>query len=157
MTLEELHKILSRSEDLHNEFKRAEEKVPANFYDTVVSFLNREGGTIVLGADDDGNVLGINENNVDQMKKDIVTAMNNKDVINPPVNFPVYQLNDNGKTVLCVKIPVSSQIHTHKGIIFDRENDSDIRIEDHTRISELYFRKRNHFTEKRDISCINHG
>ncbi|MDR1120179.1 MAG: putative DNA binding domain-containing protein [Dysgonamonadaceae bacterium] len=147
MTLDELNKILSRGEDLHHEFKKAGEKVSLSFYDTVVAFLNREGGTIVLGADDDGNITGIDPNAVEQMKKDMITALNNKDVINPPVNFPIYQLSENGKTVLCVKIPVSSQIHSHSGIIFDRENDSDIRIEDNARISELYFRKRSHFTE----------
>ena len=154
MNLDELHRILSRGEDLHNEFKRAEEKVPVNFYDTVVSFLNREGGTIVLGADDDGCITGINRDIIEQMKKDIVTALNNKEVINPPVNFPVYHLTENEKAVLCIKIPVSSQIHSHKGIIFDRENDSDIRIEDHSRISELYFRKRNHFTENEIYTAL---
>jgi predicted transcriptional regulator len=80
MTTNELKIILARGEDLHNEFKKAEEKVPVKFYDTVVPFLNREGGTIVLGADDEGNILGVNENAVEQMKKDIITALNNKDV-----------------------------------------------------------------------------
>ncbi|MDR1729401.1 MAG: putative DNA binding domain-containing protein [Prevotellaceae bacterium] len=147
MTLDDLHKILSRGENTHIEFKETEKKVPVSFYDTVVSFLNREGGIIVLGANDMGVVTGIEPEAVEQIKKDIVTALNNRDVINPPVNFPIYRLNDNGKIVLCVKIPVSSQVHDHAGIIFDRENDSDIRIEDDTRISELYFRKRSHFTE----------
>ncbi len=147
MTIDDLHKILSRGEDTHTEFKEATNKVPATFYDTVVSFLNREGGIIVLGANDKGTVIGIEPDAVEQIKKDIVTSLNNKDVVHPPVNFPIYQLNDNGKVVLCVKIPVSSQIHTHAGVIFDRENDSDIRIEDDARISELYFRKRSHFTE----------
>ncbi len=147
MTIDDLHKTLSNGEDIHTEFKEANLKVPTNFYDTVVSFLNREGGTIVLGADDKGSVTGIDSTSVEQMKKDIVTALNNKDVINPPVNFPLYQITENGKTVLCIKIPVSSQIHTHGGIIYDRENDSDIRIEDDARISDLYFRKRNYFTE----------
>ncbi len=147
MTIEDLHKILSRGENTHTEFKEAAKKVPATFYDTVVSLLNREGGVIVLGADDTGVVTGIDPEAVEQIKKDIVTALNSKDIINPPVNFPVYQLNDNGKITLCIKIPVSSQVHDHAGIIYDRENDSDIRIEDDTRISELYFRKRNHFTE----------
>ncbi|GHT51951.1 hypothetical protein AGMMS49982_10860 [Bacteroidia bacterium] len=147
MTTNDLHKILSHGEDTHTEFKAAKKKVPADFYDTVVSFLNREGGTIVLGADDKGNITGVEADAVEQMKKDIVTALNNKDIINPPVNFPIYRLQDEDKTVLCLKIPVSSQIHTHAGTIYDRENDSDIRIEDNTRIAELYFRKRNLFTE----------
>ena len=92
MILDDLYKILYRGEDLHTEFKQAKAKVPASFYETVVSFLNREGGVIVLGADDDGTITGIDDDAVEQMKKDIVTALNNKDVINPPVNFPIYQL-----------------------------------------------------------------
>jgi ATP-dependent DNA helicase RecG len=147
MNIDDLYKILCRCENTHTEFKEATMKVPVTFYETVVSFLNREGGIIVLGADDTGRVTGIDAGAVEQMKKDIVTTLNNKDVINPPVNFPLYQLNDNGKIVLCIKVPVSSQIHTHSGVIYDRENDSDIRIEDNARISELYFRKRSRFTE----------
>ena len=147
MTTEDLHNILSKGENSHVEFKEAKDKVPGNFYDSIVSFLNREGGTIILGANDDGTITGINKSAVDQIKKDIVTALNNKDVINPPVNFPIYQLEDSNQVVLYLKIPVSSQIHTHNGIIYDREHDSDIRIDDDSRISELYFRKRNHFTE----------
>ena len=46
-----------------------------------------------------------------------------------------------------VKIPVSSQVHSYKGVIYDREYDSDIAITDDTRISEIYFRKRNTFSE----------
>ena len=147
MTIDDLHIILARGENTHTEYKEAANKLPVTFYDTVVSFLNREGGVIVLGANDEGKIIGIEPDFVEKMKKDMVTSLNNKDVIHPPVNFPIDQLSDNDKIVLCVKVPVSSQIHTHKGIIFDRENDSDIRIEDDARISELYFRKRNHFTE----------
>jgi ATP-dependent DNA helicase RecG len=51
MNLDDLHKILSRGENTHTEFKEAAQKTPTSFYDTVVSFLNREGGTIVLGKE----------------------------------------------------------------------------------------------------------
>ena len=147
MTVEDLHKLLSKGESLHVEFKEAKEKLPNSFYESVVSFLNREGGIIILGVNDEGITAGIDKNAVDQVKKNIIAALNNKDIVNPPVNFPVYQLEDNNQILLYLKIPVSSQIHTHKGVIYDRENDSDIRIEDDSRISELYFRKRSHFTE----------
>jgi ATP-dependent DNA helicase RecG len=147
MTIEELNKILSHGEDTRTEFKQANTKVPANLYETVCSFLNREGGTIVLGVNDEGNVTGISSEAVEQLKKDIITAINNKDVIDPPVNFPLYEMEINSKKVLCIKIPVSSQVHTCFGIIFDRENDSDIRILDEVRKSDIYFRKRQDFTE----------
>lgn len=42
---------------------------------------------------------------------------------------------------------MSSQVHIHAGIIYDRENDSDFRITDEARISAIYFRKRQNFTE----------
>jgi ATP-dependent DNA helicase RecG len=51
MNLEELNIILSRGENIRTEFKEAREKVPCSFYHTVVSFLNREGGVIVLSLD----------------------------------------------------------------------------------------------------------
>ncbi|MCK9422123.1 MAG: putative DNA binding domain-containing protein [Bacteroidales bacterium] len=154
MTIEELNIILSRGENIRTEYKQAGDKVPGNFYDTVVSFLNREGGVIVLGADNDGEVTGIDPSVVEQLKKDIVTTLNNKEVINPPVNFPLYQIEKDGKIILCVKIPVSSQIHSNKGMIYDRENDSDIRIEDDSRISDMYFRKRNTFSESEIIRYL---
>lgn len=139
--------ILARGENIRTEYKEARDKVPNGFFQTVVSFLNREGGVIVLGANDDGVATGIDPSSVEQLKKDIVTALNNKEMVNPPVNFPLYQLEKEGEILICLKIPVSSQIHSYKGVIFDRENDSDIAIEDDSRISAMYFRKRNTFSE----------
>jgi ATP-dependent DNA helicase RecG len=135
MNLEELNVILFRGENIRTEFKQAREKAPVGLYDTVVSFLNREGGVIILGADNDGKVTGIDPSYAEQLKKDIVTALNNKEVINPPANFPLYQLEKEGVILLCLKIPVSSQVHSHNGVIFDRENDSDIRIDQDKTIS----------------------
>jgi len=147
MTIEELNKILLNGEDVRTEYKHAGKKVPNDFYDTICSFLNKEGGIIILGADDDGNVTGIEPDAIEKIKKDIVTSLNCKDVINPPVNFPIYETEKEYKKLLYLKIPVSSLVHTHAGVIFDRENDSDIKIKDDDRISDMYFRKRQNFTE----------
>ena len=48
MTLEELDIILAKGEDIRTEYKQAMTKVPGSFYDTVASFLNREGGIMFL-------------------------------------------------------------------------------------------------------------
>ncbi len=48
MTIEELNKILLNGEDIRTEYKQAGEKVPNNFYDTICSFLNKEGGIIIF-------------------------------------------------------------------------------------------------------------
>lgn len=86
MTQQELYKILNQGENIRIEFKEAQGGVPDSFYDTVVSFLNREGGVILLGVVDNGTVLGLGEQNLMNLKQDIVTALNNPDVVNPP--FP---------------------------------------------------------------------
>ena len=147
MEIAELHKILAQGEGLRIEFKEAQNAVPDTFYDTVSSFLNREGGLILLGVDDDGNVQGLNENKLMQLKKNVVTALNNSDVINPPFALAVNEVVHEEKTLLYIRVPVSSFIHKHRNIIYDRENDSDFRITDEARIAEMYARKHNVFTE----------
>ncbi|HNW88507.1 MAG TPA: putative DNA binding domain-containing protein [Bacteroidales bacterium] len=147
MTNEELNMVLARGEGTRTEYKQARTKVPSDLYESVCAFLNKEGGIIILGADNYGNVTGIDPACMEQMKKDIVTALNNKDVIDPPVNYPIYPAEKDGEKLLCLKIPVSSQVHTCAGVIFDRENDSDFRILDDARKAEIYFRKRQNFTE----------
>ncbi len=78
MNVEELNIILANGENIRTEYKQARDKVPGSFYDTVVSFLNREGGVIVLGADNDGRATGIDPSSVEQLKKDFDTRLFDK-------------------------------------------------------------------------------
>jgi ATP-dependent DNA helicase RecG len=146
MQQNEVKSILAKGEGVRIEFKEAQNGVPDTLYDTVASFLNREGGTILLGVNDDGIPLGLNEQNLMQLKQDIVTALNNPDVLNPPYPLAVRDVSYNNLDLLAIRVPVSSLIHKHGGIIFDRENDSDFRITYEVRIAEMYARKRNVFT-----------
>ncbi|MEQ9186982.1 MAG: putative DNA binding domain-containing protein [Cryomorphaceae bacterium] len=143
----ELNRILQQGEGVRIEFKEAQNGVPDAFYDTVASFLNREGGIILLGVTDDAQLLGLGAQNLMQLKQDIVTALNNPEVIDPPFTLAVNEVEKEGQTMLYVRVPVSSLVHRHAGVIYDRENDSDIRITDAARIALLYDRKRNVFTE----------
>ncbi len=147
MTQQELHKILAQGENIRIEFKEAQQGVPDSFYDTVVSFLNREGGVILLGVTDAGNVLGLEEQNLMRLKQDIVTALNNPDVLNPPFPLAVNEVEHANGKLLYIRVPISSFVHKHCTVIYDRENDSDFRITDEARIAEMYARKRNVFTE----------
>jgi ATP-dependent DNA helicase RecG len=143
----ELNKLLQKGEGLRIEFKEAQNGVPDSLYDTVSAFLNREGGVILLGVNDDGKVLGLNGQNLMQLKQNVVTALNNPDVINPPFPLAVNAVNHGSCTILYIRVPVSSFIHKHSNIIYDRKNDSDFRITDEARIAEMYARKRNVFSE----------
>ena len=147
MTQEELKTILTQGESIRIEFKEAQNGVPDSFYDTIVSFLNREGGVILLGVTDNGDVLGLGEQNLMNLKQNIVTALNNPDVLNPPFPLPVNEIEHSNGKILYIRVPISSFVHKHGTIVYDRENDSDFRITDEARIAEMYARKRSVFTE----------
>ena len=147
MSVQELHNIIVQGEGVRIEFKEAQNGVPSSLYDTIASFLNKEGGVILLGVRDDGNILGLTDQNLMQLKQDVVTALNNRDVLDPPFPLAVSELVDGDHTILYIRVPISSFVHKHTDVIFDRENDSDFRITDAARIASMYARKRNVFTE----------
>lgn len=66
LTIQEIKQLISKGEGTRIEFKEAQNGVPDSFYDTVVSFLNKEGGIILLGLTDDGIVLGLQDDNIMQ-------------------------------------------------------------------------------------------
>ena len=145
----ELNKILNQGEGTRVEFKVSQGGIPLSFYDSVCSFLNREGGVILLGVKDDGTVVGLDGQNIMGLKQDIVTALNNPEVLNPTFPLAVEEVELSIGTLLYVHVPISSLVHKHRNIIYDRENDSDLRVTDEKRIADLYARKREIFTENR--------
>lgn len=77
MTETELLTLIRGGENIRVEFKKSTNDVTKDVYDTVCSFSNREGGIIVLGVKDNGEVLGIDPDAIDRIKKDFVTSINN--------------------------------------------------------------------------------
>lgn len=83
MTAKKLQQIISQGEGLKIEFKKAKNKLPNNLFETVCAFLNKSGGEIILGVDDEKNVEGINENIVEQLAKEIANLSNNQQKLFP--------------------------------------------------------------------------
>ena len=148
MDINDLQYLINQGEGLRIEFKDARNSVPSSFYETVVSFSNTDGGTILLGVDDQGNVNGIDEAAEVSLNKNIITALNSRDCIDPPVYVQPFSINHPNGKVMIIQIPASSQIHNHSGTVYSRDFESDIDISNNQqRLSDLYLRKRNFFTE----------
>lgn len=148
MNLANLQHIIQQGEGIRIEFKEASSSVPASFYETVVSFSNTDGGTILLGVDDHGGVSGIDPNATVQLQKDIITALNSRDCINPPIYVQPFTIQHSGGLVMVIQIPASSQIHDHAGTIYIREFEVDLDVtRNQQKVSDIYLRKRNFFTE----------
>ena len=79
----EILKLIKQGEGLALEFKECRTRLNRDVYETVCAFLNRHGGTLLLGVNDECDVTGVDSNHVEQIRKDFVTAINNPQKINP--------------------------------------------------------------------------
>ena len=66
------------------EFKRCGNQPGADTFETICSFANRQGGSILLGVLDDGAVEGIDARAVSAIERNIVNVVNNPDLFNVP-------------------------------------------------------------------------
>ena len=71
---QELLTLIQNGENNTVEFKKSTTEITKDVYDYVCSFSNRDGGHICLGVKDNGTILGIQPDCVDQMKKNFITS-----------------------------------------------------------------------------------
>jgi len=148
--VDKVKEFLSNGESMTVEFKQSHKKLNKDVFESVCAFLNRNGGHLFLGVEDKGNVIGIASESIDKVKKDFVTSMNNPQKISPTFYLSVEELEIDGKTILYIFVPESSQVHRCNGKIFDRNEDGDLDITDNTNlVSGMYMRKQGTYTENR--------
>ncbi len=113
------------------------------------SFLNRFGGDIYLGVEDNGEVCGVPQNAAPEMVKNFIKMVSNPEIINPTVYLVPEIIEYEGKQIVHIHVPPSSEVHSYKRTIYDRVDDADIKVTATGQIALLYIRKQNIFTEKR--------
>lgn len=148
--IHELKKMISKGEGVDLEFKTCRNQLNRDVYETACAFLNRYGGTILLGVMDNGDIQGIDPDAITQIRKDFVTSINNPQKISPPTYLSVNDVDIDGKKLLYIYIPESSQVHRCNGRIYDRNEDGDLDItENTTQVASLYQRKQASYSENR--------
>ena len=150
MTKARILSLIEDGEGLRIEFKECKQKLPKNVYETVCAFLNRNGGEILLGVRDDGEIIGVDKDKVDTIKKEFVTTVNNSSKISPSFNLSIQQVTVDDKEVLYILVPESSQVHRCNGKFFDRNQDGDFNVsEKNTHLSGLFMNKQLFHTENK--------
>lgn len=145
-----MKELIQKGEGIDLEFKTCRDQISRDVYETVCAFLNRHGGTILLGVKDDGTIQGIEPSAAVQIRKDFVTAVNNPQKLSPPAYILIEEVTIEDKCLLRIYVPESSQVHRCNGKIYDRNEDSDLDITDHTvQVAHLYQRKQATYTENR--------
>jgi len=84
------------------------------------------------------------------MRNDLATALNNPQKINPSLYIIPEEVTIDGKKILYLSVPESSQVHRSNGRIFDRNDDGDFDITNHAdSVANLFIRKQATFSENR--------
>jgi len=149
MDINGFRKAQERGENIVIEFKESKGGICTDTYDTVCSFLNRFGGDLYLGVHDNGEICGIPPKAVIGMIKNFISTIGNPEKINPTVYLDPVEMVVDGKHIIHIHVPQSSEVHTHNKIVYDRVNDSDVKVTATGQIAQMYIRKQKIFTEKK--------
>ncbi len=112
-SLTELLEKIYLGEDATIEFKRA---LPHrnSLADEIAAFANARGGVILIGVNDDGEIIGVELQKLDSVEKTVVEICN--DWIEPTVPIFTEKLRLDEKNLLKIEIPRSFFVHkTHNG------------------------------------------
>ncbi|MYC96534.1 MAG: transcriptional regulator [Caldilineaceae bacterium SB0661_bin_32] len=120
-SLTELVEKVHLGEDSTIEFKR---QLPRrdSLADEIAAFANARGGVILMGVDDNGEIVGLGQRNLDQSEKTVVEVC--RDSIEPQVSIFTEKLRFDGKVLLKVDIPRSLFVHKSPGGYLARQGSS---------------------------------
>ncbi|KUJ95355.1 MAG: Divergent AAA domain protein [Desulfonauticus sp. 38_4375] len=150
MIEKDIFKLIKTGEGINIEFKESKTSPTKDIYQTICAFLNRIGGYILLGVKDNEKIIGVNPEHISKIKKEIVTSASNPQKINPPISLMVEDIQVEGKTIILVTVPESSQVHRCNGKIYDRNEDGDFDITNNNdAVAMLYMRKQTNFSENK--------
>ena len=149
MTIEGLKHIISHSEGTEIEYKRSQTGLARSVYESICAFLNRKGGHVILGADDDGTIVGIDPDKVQEQLDTLARDLNNPQVLNPTFYINFEPMEVDGRHIIYFYVPESSQAHNYKGMYYDRNQDGDFVLENNQQIADLMLRKQSGCSENK--------
>jgi ATP-dependent DNA helicase RecG len=148
MHSEDLRALIAQGESETLEFKEARKGLNKDVFESVCAFLNRQGGHVVLGVKDNGTVQGIDPALITKIKQELVTGLNNPQILSPPCALAPETVELEGRQLIVLYVPDSSEVHSSRGKIFERYEDGDLNISGQThKIAQIYLRKQKIFTE----------
>ena len=152
---DKLINALKTGESVNVEFKSCTNKISSSVYDTICSFSNRSGGLIILGVDDDMNIVGINKNQILDLKKNIINSLCNKELFLPTLRIEPEIVEVDEKYFIVIEVPISQFPVRFKNHYYDRNGDADQDITDNMElVLALFERKNPHLFEDRVVTGL---
>lgn len=95
----DIEEIISRGENERVEFKQDWFKKPEEFIETVVAFANTCGGSIFVGVDDNGKVVGVEH---DKLEEGVQSRL--RDTCEPMPEVRIEKKEIQGKTIWIIQV-----------------------------------------------------
>ena len=120
-SLTELTEKIYLGEDSTIEFKR---ELPhrESLADEIAAFANASGGVILIGVDDDSEIVGMDRQDLDRTKRTVVEVC--RDNIDPMAHIVTKKLRIDDKNLLKIEVPRSPFVHKTSNGYFIRQGSS---------------------------------
>ncbi len=144
-----LAQYLLQGEGISLEFKRCGNQPGADVFETICSFANRQGGSLLLGVLDDGSVEGVPVQSALPIERNLVNVTCNPKLFNvaPAIECERIPCGD-GRVVVRVWVPMGPSVYAYKGVVYDRRGDSDVRLTGEADRAAMAVRKQSYYTER---------
>ena len=118
MDRHELIKRIEKKEDIHTEFKRTINR--EDLAKAITCFANTDGGQIVIGVEDNGNIAGVED--TDSLMRKVDDISFNR--CEPPVTVIQETVDIDEKTVVIINVPKGDQrpYRTGSGLYYIRSS-----------------------------------
>lgn len=134
MTPQEIESLIKQGEGYNLEFKQSIPSKASELAEEICAFANAAGGTLLIGVDDKGKVVGVTMDNV--AKSRLQNILNN---IEPQYPVKMEELLVNGKTVLCIHCDSGEQKpYTVSGAIIVRNGPNSEKITSVQRMRDFF-------------------
>lgn len=155
MRAEQFAKLACQGESAQIEYKTCTEKISDSLYETICSFLNHSGGHILIGVNNDGEIVGVNPDKAEILKANIITSIKNQNLFLPCPYFTPQILEVEGEVVLLLDIPCGPYVYRYKNRYWDRNGEADIDVTDQPGLLlSLFERKNPHLFEERTVEGL---
>lgn len=150
MYIDKITELIEHGEGTEVEFKSSSYKLNKDAFESICAFLNRKGGHLILGVSNSGKIEGVFDDSIQSVIDELTTQANNPQKLNPPFYLSPEVFKVQGKNVIHVLVPESSQVHQTAGKIFDRNEDGDFNITSQNEsVTQLYLRKQSTYSENK--------
>lgn len=105
MDTSELLELIEKGEDSQTQFKERFESIDALAAE-ICAFSNSNGGNIIVGVSDDGEIIGPKKENIKKLNEWVSSTCSQK--IDPQVNVTTQNIKYQDKIVIVISVPMGS-------------------------------------------------